>query len=283
MSSLSLAVVLPRAEPEILSVLQTAVETSREAEGFKMNNETSLVIPPDKNQVVVCKGGEIEVTAQSPDEFSTANNALIEWCRQKVDAVQKDATELREAYELAVKNKWRTVTLKRHAELAAKRVAFYKKIQTALEMGFVIVPNFPVTVFAIRTEKNKPLKMATFDSWNSNEQHSTALDAGAGEYKNPFPVMHQRALPTENKPNQKEYYSHHWDEMEFPLQMSKPNIMETCNRAMALKLFDDLGVLPGKTKVDPIIVARLADPRSTKYNRRFVSFIIAWHLDTRTL
>lgn len=65
--------------------------------------------------------------------------------------------------------------------------------------------------------------------------------------------------------------------------MSKPKIMEATTRAMALKIFDDFGILPEERKQDPLIIARIRDPRSTAYNHRFVSFIIAWNLNTSTL
>ncbi len=74
-----------------------------------------------------------------------------------------------------------------------------------------------------------------------------------------------------------------WKELEFPLQMAKLNIMEATNRAMALKCFDDFGIMPGKKKEDPIIVARLRDPRSTKYWEKWITFMVAWHLNTRDL
>jgi len=65
--------------------------------------------------------------------------------------------------------------------------------------------------------------------------------------------------------------------------MAKPRIMEATSRAMALKIFDDFGILPAQRKGDPMIIARIIDPRSRSYSDKHVSFLITWHLDTRTL
>lgn len=238
---------------------------------------------------------DIEVTAESADEMAQCQTHLVAWCKAKVLDMQQQAHELKEAYELAVKNKWRTVTLKRHAELAAKRVDFYQRMLTALEHGYQIVPSFPVTAFAVRTDKKKPLRMWT-TQWNkSHEQEAKFMTAGEGEYKNPFPVVRQSevrpASATQNQIN--EYWASAWKDLEFPLSMSKPTIMEATERAMALKIFDDLAILPGYApsegtrppKGDPIIVARLLDPRPISFyqKNRFVTFIVAWHLNTREL
>ncbi len=245
--------------------------------------------------VVAVKGDEIEVSAATPNEMAQSQVALIMWCERKIALMRAEAKELRDSYKIALERKWAHSTLKRHADLADKRVTFYEKMLTALQHGYIIVPSFPVEVFAMRSTRDKPLRLAAFaGKWDSStkEQHATARPAGEGEYKNPFPTIFYRDYSKDMLTQEqiaagnvkREYYAEAWKDMEFPMNMAKPNIMEATDRAMALKLFDDLGVLPGtRRNVDPIIVGRLLDPRSTKYNRRFVSFIIAWHLDTATL
>ncbi|NIN69677.1 MAG: hypothetical protein GTO63_34330 [Anaerolineae bacterium] len=78
--------------------------------------------------------------------------------------------------------------------------------------------------------------------------------------------------------------------------------MKATSRAMALKIFDEIGVLPSETpkgraqtrdrrqlvrsgsmRGDPILVGRLLDPRGTKRNPKVMNFIIGWRLDTSTL
>lgn len=248
-----------------------------------MNEETAVATIPQTVPVVA----DVQLTATQPDEIATAQQALIEWTNKKIDSLQAERIELEDAYNHAVSQKWASGTLKRHAALAAKRIEFYEKMKSALESGFVIIPNFPVTVFAVRTERQKPLKLMTSHRYDTHEQKAECLDEGAGEYKNPFPLCYEREFPnpTEEDPNRKghSFWAEAWKDLEFPVTMSKVQIMEATTRAMALKIFDDFGIMPERKKEDPIIVARLLDPRSTKYNRRFVTFMVAWHLNTRDL
>lgn len=51
---------------------------------------------------------------------------------------------------------------------------------------------------------------------------------------------------------------------------------------MALRVFDQLGVIQHERKRDPIIVGQIVDPRD-KYRNRVVSFFVAWWLNTETL
>lgn len=232
----------------------------------------------------------ITVMAETPAEMQNANQSLIEWCKAKMKALNADHFELFAAYTHAVEHKWKSSTLKRHADLALKRVEFYNKIKKALELGYYIVPNFPVTVFAIRTDKKSPLKLMSTTSWSEREQKAPALQEGEGDYKNPLPEIYEQTstVPDPQKPGENKkvtkYWAHDWLALDFPINMAKPRIMEASSRVMALKLFDDLGVLPSPYhKADPVIIARILDPRSTPYSRRYVSFMVAWALDTKTL
>lgn len=242
---------------------------------------------------VVPYNAPLEVSAETPEEMTLAQNSLIAWCKNKIAELQAEATELGEAFHHAQVQKWKTSTLRKHWNLACRRALYYGKMLTALEQGYIIVPNFPVEVFAIRTSKEGPKndsQVTTYQTGTRFVQACQQLPVGEGEYKNPFPIVYQQKLNTVNPANnqpvtQFKSWPEEWDEFEFPLSMAKPKVMEATTRAMALKLFDDFGILPGiKAKADPIIVGRLIDPRNTlKFNPRCVSFMVAWHLDTRTL
>lgn len=236
----------------------------------------------------------IELTAETGDEMAQCQSALILWCKSKIKETQHQAEELKSAFHHAVKRKWKSDTLKRHAALAAKRVDFYERLLAALEHGYQIVPPFPITAFAVRTNKAKPLKMASYRSSDTHEQKAPELPSGEGEYKNPFPIVHQRLISPEQKATAttqykaevKEYFATGWDDLEFPVTMAKPKIMEATTRAMALQIFDEIGILPQDgRRVDPMIIATIIIPHSSGgYSTpRRISFIIAWHLDTETL
>jgi hypothetical protein len=238
---------------------------------------------------------ELEVSATTPLEMSQAQDSLIAWCGRKIEAMKREATELAENLAIAIKNKWKTDTLRRHSALAVKRVTFYEKIKAALEAGYCIVPNFPISLFAIRTDKNKPSAMFTCTEHfrkpgYSKEQEAKMLPAGEGEYQNPHPIVQESHVETKKseRGNDMEVWTSEavdWNEIGFPIQMAKPVIMEATSRAMQLKVFDQLGILlPQSAKADPLIVGEILDPRPIGYGtRKRICFIIAWHLNVRDL
>lgn len=257
-----------------------------------MNTETALATTSNTG-LVAQRGEDLEVTAFTPKEMRDANTALIQWCERKITAMKAEADELVSAFKQAVEKKWKSSTLKRHSELAAKRITFYEKIKAALEAGFYIVPNFPVDLFAIRTERDKPNRKLYIGNYTASALHfkqsAQILPAGVGEYKSADPLV--KTDIDERKDGDrtiKKYIetAEEWGEIEFPVQMAKPQIMEATSRAMALKIFDQFGLFANGTG-DPIIVGEIIDPRSPSYlahnNRRRVSFIIAWRLDTKQL
>lgn len=238
---------------------------------------------------------DIQVTAENADEMKQCQGAIVDWCRAKVAQLEAEFKEVREAYDYAVKQKWRNDVLKRQSERAFKRFDFYKRMLIALEHGYQIVPSFPVTAFAIRTDKKNPLRMYTNYYSQKHTQEPPVLPAGEGDYKNPFPLVKEQLLVqrTQTQAEVKAYWAEAWKDFEFPLSMAKPQIMEATTRAMALKIFDDVGILPGyhpsegtrPPRGDPIIVARLLHPGTTHKwaTKRYVTFIIAWHLNTADL
>lgn len=253
-------------------------------------NENTQIVPATPGNIVA-KGDELEVSAFTPQEMLSANEALILWCQKKIAAVKSDAAELLSAYKQAVERKWKSSTLKRHADIASKRVTFYEKIKAALENGFYIVPNFPVDVFAIRTDRDKPLRKLTIGSYESGgwpfKQSPAMLPAGEGEYKPCDPLISTNKTTDGVAPNKKTTFIEEatgWGDIDFPLQMAKPKIMEATGRAMALKIFDQFGLFAAGTG-DPIIVGEIIDPARpwSPQNAKRITFIIAWHLDTKTL
>lgn len=238
---------------------------------------------------IIPTGGNLQVTATTPEEMLHSNAALIEWCVNKIATTKAECQELCEARDHAKARKWKHQTLAKHAALSEKRVDFFVKMHDALVAGFYIVPNFPVQVFAIRTEATKPASLYTISRYRGDDskiQHAEALSEGEGEYRNPFPIISERYYGKDDQ--QRDLYraiATEWDKLEFPITMAKPRIMRATSRAMALKVFDEIGILQESKSGDPIIIGRMIDPRptSSKLFRKHLSFIIAWHLDTKVL
>ena len=238
-------------------------------------------------------GLELEVSATTPLEMAQAGDDLIAWCGRKIDSMKHEAAELAENLAIAIKNKWKTDTLRKHAALATRRVTFYEKIKAALEAGYCIVPNFPIDLFAIRTDRKNPKAKWHFGTYQESAWHfkqpSGMLPIGEGGYVSSDPLV-KTVVHTETRPDGsvKKSYSEQatdFDEVTFPLRMARPKIMEATSRAMALKIFDQFGLFAPGTG-DPIITGEIVDPRNTSRNptyTRRVTFIVAWHLNVRDL
>lgn len=253
------------------------------------------VVTTESASIVPVEGGNMELSATTPAEMVESHNAMLEWVNRKIRVIQSEAKELRDAYEHARDRKWKSDVLKRHASLADKRVVFYTKFKAALEAGYCVVPNFPVAMFAIRTDSRKPVSGYAYlvsHRGKNFQQEAKILEQGEGEYKSPNPVIRE---DTNNVIEEKRswgmeklhaVWADAWDDLEFPANMARLHVMTAATRAMAMKIFDEIGFLPADSKrnPDPMLIGRLIDPRTPGYGqRKRVSFLIAWHVDTRTL
>jgi hypothetical protein len=225
---------------------------------------------------------DIALTATLPSEMVQSQHDLIEGCEKKITVSQDEVRELWDAYSRAKKMKWKDAPLRNLWRNASKRLVYYEKVKAALGAGYYIVPNFDVRFFAIRTNKNTPKDQWTVFSWNAAEHKKEAqeLPIGEGEYQNPFPVVYEKSVG-EGDSKKKYSRAERWDQMEFPIMMAKPDVMEATSRAMALKIFDRIGVFPNFRKEDPVIIGQVF--RKVGYTTKIVSFMIAWHLDTRMI
>jgi len=111
---------------------------------------------------------DVSVAATGPAEMQQSQSALVLWARHKLDELHADRNELQAAYDNAIKHKWAASAIKRQILKLDKRVEFYAKVFDALDHGYMIVPNFPVTAFAIRMNKKQSLKMWTTNYYTSH-------------------------------------------------------------------------------------------------------------------
>lgn len=231
---------------------------------------------------------DIELTAVLPQEMVGAQKQLISWCDAKVASIRNESEELRLATEHAKAAKWKHSTLQSQYNKSLKRIEYYEKIKAALEHGFYIVPNFPIQMFAIRKGGHKDPKGFERDSasWGRRnfEQNAQELPEGDGVYRNPFPIVVREEKRKTDGTLVVESYPRAWDDFEFPINMAKPQIMSVTQTALALKIFDRVGVMPSvkKKKEDPVIIGQIIN-KIGPYSERIVSFMIAWHLNTNVL
>lgn len=224
---------------------------------------------------------DIALTATLPSEMVESQSQLIDWCSRKILVCQDEVRELYDAYERAKKMKWKFEPLRNLWRNASKKLAYYEKVKAALEAGYYIVPNFDVQFFAIRTDKKTPKDGWEVGNWNTDhKKNAQELPIGEGEYQNPFPVVYEKHFG-EGDNRKKHTRAESWDAMEFPIMMAKPEIMDATSRAMALKVFDRIGVFPKYRKEDPVIIGQIFNKKGN--NTKIVSFMIAWHINTNMI
>ncbi len=246
---------------------------------------------------------ELRLVAVQPSEMERAQKDLVAWAQRRLDEENVKCDELMQNYELAIKNKWRSGPFKNALNVSAKRVKSFEKILAALQQGYVIIPDFPVTVIAIRTGRELPVS-----NYRANDsgyvpyqpdQKAQNLTAGEGNYVSPRPeVSAQTQRWTEPTGQNK---THTWSrakafaDVDFPFILAKPAVLDATARAMTDKIFDEIGIAPqqstyqkvshqqsGGFKQDPMIIGRIHVPVGVG-RKRTLSFMIAWFLDEKML
>ena len=235
----------------------------------------------------------ISVMAMDPDQMKLAQSDLLGWFEGKAAVVQKEADDLAKNLAVAKKNKWNTKSHQKQLTLAEGRSTYYQKIAAALKAGYHIIPNFPMDMIAIRTDRKKPLKKKDMYRWANFEQNPGKLPIGEGEYVSPFPFLESKLIEVEETNyrtketeivKKKQYSASDFDAVEFPMAMAKPKIMEATGEAMSKMIFDSIGIMPQtQANRDPIIAGEIRDPRGTTNNPLRVTFIIAWYLNTEDI
>lgn len=229
---------------------------------------------------------DLALVALTPAEMPEQQRALAEWCARKIDAVQRELGHWRALEEEAVSGGFKHATYTAHARRTEKRISYYEKIKAAIEAGYLIVPNMPVRLFAVRVDRETPRRIENDYRWGRTfDARAEALPAGTGRYVDDRLPVYSRKVKTQKSDGTEDtrtlYFADEYNEdIDFPLRGVHPRVLEASGRAMALKLFDELGVVQNDIGRDPIVVGRLLDPRGQ--NRR-VTFFIAWWLNTRDL
>ena len=218
------------------------------------------------------------LVALTPTDLATAQHSLIEWCDQRINHWICERKEAHEAHAHAVSHKWKSEPFLRLMKKADRRIGFYRKVRAALDAGYLIVPNFPMQIFAIRTTKTD----ARYEerNWNNGfEQKHQRLEQGKGEYKSSMPlVFHETRKRTDDKEGtEKVYYPGKLrDEIEIPAHLVKPQIMQAVDRARALRLFDSIGIVSDQA-ADPIVCGQIESEAG--WGSKRVTFFLAWFVD----
>ncbi len=234
---------------------------------------------------------DLQLVAQNAEDMKIAQQSMAHWFAAKQKMTERDADELQQNVEIAERNGWKLDTLKRHARIARKRVEFYEKCKLASEAGYCIIPNMPADVFVIRTKKKSPKRDTSKWENNIDELRSESPAAEEGRYVDAAPFIGSRQIPdgvdkeTGKTKYRTEYYASHFDdEVEFPISIAKPEIMNATSQAMALNVFDEISMLPSRQqKGDPLVLGIIRHPMRDTWNDQRVTFLLAWYVDTSVL
>lgn len=254
---------------------------------------TELAVTPEGQEALVPSFHAVAVNATEMQESRSKIKIFLD---NKVAELALELAEITAAYETAKLRKWASQPLKNQVTRIAKRKLYYGKLLAAVDAGFTIVPNMDVDVFAIRVKSDTP--KWSYDQGQSKhsfrmasptvpDEKEDTLPVGVGDYQSSRVDFHERNTTVgegENKLYHVSQYCDGYQDIDFPLAAAHPIVMDATNRAMVMKIFDRIGVVPrtgGRLRGDPIILGQIV--RKEGYSEKVASFLIAWHLDVRTL
>lgn len=229
----------------------------------------------------------LHLVATDRPSLERAHAQMIEWAKARRDKVDVDTDVESTALDLAVQNGWATAAFTRRLNLLARQRTFYAKILAALEAGYAIVPNFPMTIFAIRTTATTARAEQSRSRWARFAQPAQLLPQGDGAYRDPGPAIYQHTEQEQNSKGEATtvtlYTPAELGDVEFPIALARPELMTRVGEAMAVKLFDEIGVAedaPSRGRGDPILIGRLLNPRR---NAPSLTFFLGWYFDPSRL
>lgn len=249
-------------------------------------NEAALTIPEIELP-------SVHLVARNPNEMALAKTSIEMFLSQKIKQCDTEADDLGQSAQIARQRKWAHATLDRHCNLAKRRGDFYRKALTAVQAGYTIVPNFPIDMFAVRVKRSTPLRDQSVSTYSqshaissASDIQSAALPVGEGNYVSPSPMGRTGSYQEKKKDNTEitKYFftTTDYQDIAFPIEAARAEVMSASAEAMALRCFDAIGICPQSRKGDPLIIGQILGPK-IGYKQKTISFLIAWHLDLRTL
>lgn len=232
------------------------------------------------------------LVALTPQEVGGAQAELMSWCSAKILELSRELADARQNLRQAKAMLWRWQGWQKVATKTAKRMVYYAKIKAAIQAGYLIVPNLPVDVIAVRVKNALPRGKVHYSEGRVGVARPELLPAGVGRYVDDRLVVDDLSFQDKDNKKVERYVASGFDEeIDFPTTAVKPVVLAATQRAMALRIFDRVGVVRDQSwgqRGDPIVVGQLLDPMQPwsfweNEPRKVVTFFIAWWLDTRAL
>jgi hypothetical protein len=220
-----------------------------------------------------------QVVAYTPGELVIAQRTVRSWCAENIRRLYRQKQDADKNVQTAISGKFNSKPFKTLANRCERRIVYYKKIGKAIKLGYMIVPNFDMDLFAVRTGQRKPRKQLS--TWNANfEQEGQQMPEGEGRYVDVLPFWSEKQRKRKRDDEMETVYfpTAFDDEISFPVAIVHPEIIHQTKRALGHKLFDQIGVARGTRlmRADPIVCGRFLDPVKRD---KAVTFFIAWWMD----
>jgi hypothetical protein len=228
------------------------------------------------------------IAATTPEDMARAQVQVLAWCDDKLKQIEEDRLEFGVMEDAARGAGFDIQAIRRRLSKLKPKREFYEKIRAAVEAGYVIVPNFPITLFAIRTTKESPTGSDTDRhkyGLSDLGQNPSLAPAGEGQNVNPWPATETENVGRRNQETGKDedyFYRRatEFKDVAFPVAIVKPQIIEATGEALKKLIFDEIGIVRDSTHGDPIVIGRI---RERGRGGKEISFFVAWWLDLADL
>jgi hypothetical protein len=242
---------------------------------------------------------DVVVLARSPQEMEVAQRGLLKWADKRLARLALAVDEAKENLAIAATRKWKREPWIVQVKKAEAHVVFYTKVRAALAEGYCIMPDLPIQILAVRTNRKRPSKQTTRSDYGNPEAHLAdvtppGLPAGEGRYVD-NKVDFTRWSTTKKDERGNDHITNHAraagfdEEFDFPMRLVKPQVLDDTGRALALKIFDEIGILPATNTgarasamatSDPVVVGRIIRKTGPYNKRQVLTFLISWWIDT---
>lgn len=233
----------------------------------------------------------VHLVARNAEEMKAAQGRIHGWLTNKLQYIAAEITELSQALDRATHARWNKSALKRALNTQLSQQVFYQKCLAAVDAGYAIVPDFPIDVFAIRVERSEPTPYHFQGNWSYPalpDQEPDILPEGIGKYvSEQAEGRNFRREHVDDKGGKSNKYHRQttgqFQPVAFPLQVARVGLMDQAAEAMALKVFDSIGICPPRRerKADPMIIGRITIKE--KYRERHLNFLLGWCLNMEEL
>lgn len=233
------------------------------------------------------------LVALTPQDVAPTQQQLAGWCERKILSLWLELAEQRENLDHAKKGHWKRTGWTNAISKTQAKIAYYGKIREAVAAGYLVVPNFPVDLVAVRISGRDPKE--TIDGHDHRDEHLVTpqvLGVGEGRYVGPEFLGYKEDRTLKNSDGSTRTIMDFiptavQTELDFPFGLVKPVILDATQHALKQKIFDRVGVVRGSKKSDPIVVGQILRPGQSTWARRSnpvcVSFFVAWWLDLSDL